>query len=34
MAVDYINIINKMVASGKTEIKANFHTIFRNMIVL
>ena len=34
MAVDYINIINKMAASGKTEIKANFHPIFRNMIAL
>ena len=34
MAVDYINIINKMAASGKTEIKSNFHPIFRNMIGL
>ena len=28
MAVHYINMINKMTASGKTEIKANFHPIF------
>ena len=34
MADDYINIINKMTASGITEIKANFHSIFRNMIAL
>ena len=34
MAVDYINIINKMADSGKREIKANFHPIFRNMIAL
>ena len=34
MAVDYINIKNKIAASGKTEIKANFHLMFRNMIAL
>ena len=34
MAVDYINMINKMTAGGKTEIKSNFHPIFRNMIAL
>ena len=34
MSVDYINMINKMAASGKTEIKGNFHLIFQNMIAL
>ena len=34
MAVDYINIINKMAASGITELKANFHPIFRTIIAL
>ena len=34
MVVDYINIINKMAGSGNSEIKANFHPIFRNMIAL
>ena len=28
MSVDYINMINKMAASGKTEIKANFIRFF------
>ena len=34
MAVDYINMINKMAASGKSEIKVNFYPIFRSMIAL
>ena len=34
MAVDYINIIDKMTAGGKTEINANCHLIFRNTIAL
>ena len=29
MAVDCINMINKMAAGGKTEIKANFYLIFQ-----
>ena len=34
MAVDYINMINKMAAGRKTETKANFPKNFRNMIAL
>ena len=34
MAVDYINMIKKMVIGGKIDIKVKFHTIFRNMIAL
>ena len=33
MAVEYINMIYKMAAFGKTEIKAN-QSIFRNTIAL
>ena len=34
MAVDHIIIIYKMAAGGKSEIKANFHQIFQNIIAL
>ena len=34
MAVDYINMIYKMAAGGKSDIKANFHQIFQNIIAL
>ena len=34
MAVEYINMINKMVAGGKTELRASFRQIFRKMIAL
>ena len=34
MAVDYINMVYKMVAGEKTEFKVNYHPIFRNIIAL
>ena len=32
MIFDYINIILKMAAVGKTKIKADFHSIVQNII--